>query len=195
MLSPDYADAVAYAADLHRDQVRKGTDVPYLAHLLAVSALVLEAGGDEGQAIAALLHDALEDQGDRTSYEEIERRYGGQVASVVRECSDTEEQPKPPWRERKERYLEHLRSASEDAVLVSAADKLHNATAITTDLREIGPQVWERFNAGVEGQLWYYSGLVQVLQERLPGSRLTQQLTRVVAEMHDLVHGRGRASD
>lgn len=186
VLSSGYAKAVAYAADLHRDQVRKGTSVPYLAHLLSVSALVLEEDGDEDQAIAALLHDALEDQGERTSYAEIAGRFGSRVAAVVRECSDTEQTPKPPWRQRKETYLEHLRVASEDAVLVSAADKLHNAGAIVADLRELGPQLWSRFHAGADEQLWYYSGLVEVFQERRPASRMTAQLARVVREMREL---------
>ena len=186
ILSTTYADAVAYAAELHRDQVRKGTSIPYLSHLLSVSALVLEAGGDEEQAVAALLHDALEDQGERTSFGEIEERFGARVADIVRECSDTEEQPKPPWRARKEAYLDHLGQASGGAALVSAADKLHNARSIVGDLRSVGPSVWTRFNAGPEDQIWYYSRLVEVLQLRLPELRLVQELERIVEEMRIL---------
>jgi (p)ppGpp synthase/HD superfamily hydrolase len=119
--------ALQFASGLHHSQCRKGTPIPYISHLMAVSALVLEAGGDEDLAIAALLHDAVEDQGGAPTLQIIRRMFGDRVANVVMECSDTDREPKPPWRERKERYLTHLLSASADALLVSMADKLHNA--------------------------------------------------------------------
>lgn len=183
-LGQRYVEALTYAAHLHREQVRKGTDVPYLSHLLSVSALVLEDGGDEDLAVAALLHDALEDQGDKTSYEDLRQRFGERVAAVVRECSDTEVTPKPPWRERKQDYLERLEVGSADAALVSAADKLHNARSILRDLRASGPRVWERFNSGPEDQLWYYDRLVEVLRRRVPGSASAAELRRTVAALH-----------
>lgn len=168
-LSARYDEALTYAAEIHRTQSRKGSGIPYLTHLMAVSGLVLESGGSEDEAIAGLLHDALEDQPDKTSYEDIEARFGAEVARIVRACSDTEEDPKPPWRERKEAYLRHL-ATTDDAVLrVSRSDKLHNARAIVTDLRDIGPALWGRFNAGCDGQLWYYARLAAIFTERAPG--------------------------
>ena len=138
VLSRRYAEAFAYASALHARQVRKGTNVPYLSHLMSVSALVLEDGGDEDEAIAGLLHDAVEDQGGRPTLEEIERRFGEKVARIVLACSDSETEPKPPWRERKERYVAHIRHAEADVRRVSSADKLHNARSILADYRVIG---------------------------------------------------------
>lgn len=185
-LSDRYGEALVYALALHRDQLRKQTQVPYVSHLLAVSALVLENRGDEEQATAALLHDALEDQGDRTSYAEITARFGDRVAEIVRACTDTEQTPKPPWRERKERYLAHLAGAGPDVLLVSCADKVHNARSIVADLRELGEQTWGRFNAGRDGQLWYYRSLGEIFKAGLPGSRLPEEYTRVLQEMAGL---------
>ena len=166
--------ALAYASALHRTQVRKETGVPYVSHLLAVAALVLESGeaGHEDVAIAALLHDAIEDQG--VSADELAARFGDRVASIVRECTDTDEHPKPPWRPRKEAYLAHLESASHDALVVTAADKVHNCRATLHDLRAAGPSTWSRFNAGPTDQLWYYDSLVEVLTRRLPGGLSAQ---------------------
>lgn len=185
-LSDRYGEALVYALALHRDQLRKQTQVPYVSHLLAVSALVLENRGDEEQATAALLHDALEDQGDRTSYAEITARFGDRVAEIVRACTDTEQTPKPPWRERKERYLAHLAGAGPDVLLVSCADKVRNARSIVADLRELGEQTWGRFNAGRDGQLWYYRSLGEIFKAGLPGSRLPEEYTRVLQEMAGL---------
>lgn len=183
LLTSAFGEALAHAHDLHREQLRKGADVPYVSHLLAVSSLVLEAGGDEEQAIAALLHDALEDQGDKTSFAEIQRRFGGRVAKIVRACSDTEVVPKPPWRERKQNYVKRLENEPEDVLLVSVADKLHNARATLADRRSDGPSVWLRFNVGVEDQRWYYEALVEVFARRLPRNRLAVDLERTVAEL------------
>ncbi len=184
-LTRDFGEALAYAHDLHLEQLRKGGDVPYVSHLLAVSSLVLEAGGDQEQAVAALLHDALEDQGDKTSFEEIESRFGGRVAQIVRACSDTEVRPKPPWRIRKQAYLDRLEEESEDILLVSVADKLHNARTTLADRRADGAAVWERFNVGVEEQRWYYGALVDVFSRRLPGNRLVAELERTVTELFE----------
>lgn len=176
-----FDEALLHASALHREQIRKGTDTPYLSHLLGVAALVWEAGGDEEQACAGLLHDSLEDQGDKTSHEDLLARYGSRVADTVRACSDTEILLKPPWRERKLAYLAHLESADADALLVSTADKLHNARSILSDLHSQGEQVWERFSAPREDQLWYYQALVEVLHRRTPGCPLVYELRLVVA--------------
>jgi (p)ppGpp synthase/HD superfamily hydrolase len=165
-LTQQFKEALDYALELHRYQQRKGSDIPYIAHLLAVSSLVLEDGGDEEQAIAALLHDAPEDQGGAKTLEAIRQRFGEGVADIVHGCTDTYESPKPPWRQRKEAYLEHLQSASEEVCRVSLADKLHNARSLLTDLLRCGDDVWERFNGGKEGTLWYYRSLLQVFRSR-----------------------------
>lgn len=178
------ADAAALAFHLHGTQLRKGTDIPYLAHLMAVSALVLEHGGDEEQAVAGLLHDVLEDCG--SAHEEtIAARYGSRVAAIVRGCTDADVIPKPPWRARKEAYLAHLENAGPDVLLVSACDKLHNACAIVQDLRVHGPSMMGRFNAGREGTLWYYRRLSDAFARLLPG-RLAEELGRAVGEMERL---------
>ena len=160
-LTQRFKDALDYALELHGDQQRKGSDTPYVAHLLAVASLVLEDGGDEEQAIAALLHDGPEDQGGLETLAAIRQRFGDRVADIVHGCTDTYEMPKPPWRQRKESYLEHLQFASEEVRRVSLADKLHNARSILTDLLRCGDDVWSRFNGGKDGTLWYYRSLLQ----------------------------------
>ncbi len=147
-LTEQFDEALAYAAELHRNQTRKGEDgIPYVGHLLSVSSLVIEAGGSQTQAIAALLHDAVEDQGGPPTLAAIESRFGAEVAKIVSECSDTDEVPKPPWEERKQRYIDHLGEASDDTILVSLADKLDNARAILRDYRDCGDELWQRFSA------------------------------------------------
>ena len=165
-LTQQFKEALDYALELHRDQQRKGSDTPYIAHLLAVASLVLEDGGDEEQAIAALLHDAPEDQGGRQTLDTIRQRFGDRVADIVDGCTDTYESPKPPWRQRKQAYLDHLQTAPDEVCRVSLADKLHNARSILTDLLRSGDGVWERFNGGKEGTLWYYHNLLQVFRSR-----------------------------
>jgi (p)ppGpp synthase/HD superfamily hydrolase len=166
-LGERFGDAFVYASRVHRSQYRKGDSIPYIAHLLAVAALVIEAGADEDQAIAALLHDAPEDQGGRARLDDIRKRFGARVAQIVEDCSDTFEQPKPPWRPRKERYVEHLRlHATDDALVVVVADKLHNARSLVDELRRDGARVWTRFNAGRDEQLWYYRALAEVFSAR-----------------------------
>ncbi len=184
-LTQRFEDAFKYAADLHRKQFRKGTGIPYLAHLLGVTALVLEDGGDEDQAIAALLHDAAEDQGGRAILEEIKIRFGDRVASIVDGCTDTYEDPKPAWRQRKENYIEHLRLAAPDVRRVSLADKLQNARSILVDLKRSGDEVWGRFNGGKEGTMWYYRALVKVFQE-LDSSILVNEFSKVVDDIEKI---------
>ena len=182
-----FQQALVYAAGLHARQVKKGSGVPYVAHLLGVAALVLEAGGDEDLAIAALLHDAIEDQGHQVDLGRIRKRFGARVAHVVEGCTDADTVPKPPWRPRKERYIEHIRQqADADTLLVSAADKLYNARAILTDFRELGDAVFARFKGGKQGTLWYYRELVQAFRERGKPRRLTDELERVVSELERL---------
>lgn len=181
-LSARFIEALAYAADLHATQVRKGTDIPYISHLLAVTALVLEHGGTEDEAIAALLHDAIEDQGGGSTREVIRAKFGEDVVAIVDGCTDTEVTPKPPWRARKEEYLHHLTGAPKSVALVAAADKLHNARSTLADLRGEGDAVWARFNAGREEQLWFYRGCVEALRCRAPAP-LVDELARVVDAM------------
>lgn len=179
-----FDDAVAYARTLHHDQVRKGTAIPYLSHLLGAAALVMDQGGDEDEVIAALLHDALEDQPDRTSYDEIADRYSDKVARIVLACSDAVEHPKPPWRERKAAYIAHLREQPDDVRRVSLADKLHNARSIVADWRVIGDEVWTKFSAGRDEQVWYYTSLLEVFSER-PPSPLVTELAEAVHQLRE----------
>ena len=159
-LTARFDGALALASELHNGQYRKGTTIPYVAHLLAVGSLALEYGATEDETIAALLHDAVEDQGGARTADLIAERFGSNVASIVAGCSDTDVLPKPPWRERKVTYLDHLRDASASIRFVSACDKLHNLRAIVTDYKTHGEQLWERFNGGRDGTLWYYRSLV-----------------------------------
>jgi (p)ppGpp synthase/HD superfamily hydrolase len=184
-LSARFEEALILAARWHAGQVRKETTIPYIAHLLGVASLVLEQGADEDEAIAALLHDAVEDQGGVVALEEIRRRFGDGVAEIVAGCTDAWTTPKPPWRERKEAYIAHLRQASASVRLVSAADKLHNARSILADYRVLGDALWSRFNGGKEGTLWYYRALVETLQATDP-TPLVEELDRVVSEIERL---------
>jgi GTP pyrophosphokinase len=185
-LTEKFDEALVFAARLHARQWRKGTRVPYVSHLLAVAALALEHGADEDEAIAALLHDAVEDQGGAQTRELIRAKFGERVVAIVDACSDTDTVPKPPWRERKERYLHHLESETRRSVfLVAASDKLHNARSLLAEYRMHGERVWEHFRGGREGSLWYYRTLVRILLERWP-SPLTEELARTVEELERL---------
>ncbi len=182
------AQGVTFALDLHATQTRKGTDTPYISHLLGVAGLVLEYGGSEDQAIAAMLHEAIEDQGAQQE-PIIAERFGPVVARIVRGCTDTDRLPKPPWHERKQTYIDHLAHADADVLLVSAADKLHNARAICADLKLHGPALFDRFKGGLEGTLWYYESLLDVFRWRMP-SPLTGELAGAVGAMRVLArHG------
>jgi GTP pyrophosphokinase len=186
ILSSHFTEALVYATRLHAGQVRKGTQIPYVAHLLSVAALVLEAGGDEDEAIAALLHDAVEDQGGLETLTEIQRRFGDRVAVIVEGCSDAYTQPKPPWRKRKESYLAHLSDASPEVRRVSLADKLHNARSIHRDLQENGTGLFSKFNGGKSGTLWYYSRLVEIF-EATESSPMTYEFAQVVRKIQSFV--------
>jgi GTP pyrophosphokinase len=168
-LGERYGHAVSWAIEMHDAQVRKASAAPYVAHLLAVSSLVLEFGGDEDEAIAGLLHDLLEDT--TATRADIEERFGPRVASIVAACSDTEHQPKTPWRERKEQFLARLGAEPEASVLiVVAADKLHNARSMVRDHRDLGADLWLRFNAGPADQLWYHRQVAEIVRAQLGGA-------------------------
>jgi (p)ppGpp synthase/HD superfamily hydrolase len=184
-LSVRFEEALILAVRWHAGQMRKETTIPYIAHLLGVASIVLEQGADEDEAIAALLHDAVEDQGGAVALGEIRRRFGDGVAEIVAGCTDAWTTPKPPWRERKEAYIAHLRQASASVRLVSAADKLHNARAILADYRALGEALWGRFNGGKAGTLWYYRALVETLRAT-DSTPLVEELDRVVSEIEHL---------
>jgi (p)ppGpp synthase/HD superfamily hydrolase len=158
-----FGNALAFAAQLHGQQTRKGSDTPNISHLLAVTAIALDHGATEDEAIAAVLHDAVEDQGGQATLEEIRRRFGDQVASIVAACSDTDESPKPPWRERKEAYVARLRTESYSVRLVVAADKLHNVRDVLRSYRIHGDDLWSHFKGGRDGTIWYYGAVVDAL--------------------------------
>ena len=184
-LGRKFQEALAYAADLHNTQTRKASEVPYIGHLLSVAGLVIEADGTETEAIAALLHDAAEDQGGEATLAEIEQRFGKTVASIVEECSDTVVTPKPPWRERKERYIEDLNTVSDSTIRVSLADKLDNARAVLRDFRRHGSTLWQRFNTDDPHEhLWYYRSLLKVYRRR-SDSWLVDELERVIRTLED----------
>jgi len=189
VLTGSFQDALVYAAQVHDGHARKGSaQIPYLAHLMSVAALVLENGGDEEQAIAALLHDAIEDQGDRTSLAELRERFGDRVARIVEACSDTDQRPKPPWLGRKQAYIDRMQTEPEDVLLVALADKVHNARSTVADLRAHGDATWRKFGGTVEQQLWYYRSLSELFSRRLPGS-LSDELARLVDELAALAGG------
>jgi len=179
-LSKLYDQALVYASELHRDQVRKGSGIPYIAHLLSVSSRVLSAGGTEVQAIAGLLHDAAEDQGGRATLDEVRAKFGAEVAQIVSDCTDSWVESKPPWRPRKEAYLASLPNKAPTSLLVSLAHKLDNAEAILNDYCSIGDDLWDRFTGGREGTLWYYRELSAIFNEALPG-RLARGLSQTVS--------------
>lgn len=178
-LTARFEDALHYANELHGTQRRKGNDMPYMSHLLGVASIVLDDGGDEDEAIAALLHDAAEDHGGRPRLEEIRSRYGDKVARIVEHCTDSWTQPKEPWVERKQRYAEHAATLPQDALRVSAADKVHNTYTILRDLRNVGEGVWARFNAKPDDVLQYYVSLVRAFN-KAGGGPLVRELERIV---------------
>lgn len=186
MLTDRFDRAVLYAIDLHRSQLRKATSIPYVTHLFAVCSLVLEDGGAEDEAIAALLHDGPEDQGGEAVLTEIRTRFGGTVADLVEALSDAMPAPgeaKAPWRARKEAYLGHLAEAREGVLRISLADKLHNARSILVDRGTDGEAVWERFKAGRDEQAWYYGELLAIFERRLPASRNLPELRQVIGKL------------
>ena len=196
-LSDRLAAAFDFALELHRGQKRKRARadkrrplVPYISHLMAVCSLVLEHGGDEDEAIAALLHDGPEDQGGRTTLEEIRRRFGDRVAQIVEDCSDNLDNPKEPWLPRKEGFVALLETGEPSAstYLVSLADKVHNVRSVVSDYRIMGEDLWEAFHAGRKGKLWYYRTLLDIYRRQGPPScqPLVDELERAFAELEEL---------
>ena len=181
-LGPRFQRAFLFAAKKHAGQTRKASTIPYVAHLMGVASLVLEFGGDEELAIAALLHDVVEDCGGVPILREVHQRFGARVAKVVDGCTDSDTYPKPPWRDRKETCIRHLRDADADTRLVSAADKLNNVRSILADYREVGEAIWARFNGGRDGTLWYYRALNEEFLRRKP-NRLMRELDLAVREL------------
>jgi GTP pyrophosphokinase len=187
-LSKKYEAALSYAFNVHRQQQRKATEIPYFAHLMSVSALVLENGGTEVEAIAGLLHDAAEDQGGEARLEDIRERFGDVVAEIVAGCSDTFTSPKPPWKKRKQAYLLHLVEADTSIRLVSLADKLHNLRDILRTYRLEGELTWQRFKGGKTGTLWYYQQLVEIFLSAGP-QEMAQELRIVYTDLLELIAG------
>jgi GTP pyrophosphokinase len=184
-LGPRFLRAFQFAAEKHSGQTRKASTIPYIAHLMGVASLVLEVGGDEDLAIAALLHDVVEDCGGAPMLKEVRRRFGKRVAEVVDGCTDAYEVPKPPWLERKESYIRRLKKESADTRLVSAADKLNNVRSILSDYRVVGESIWSRFNGGREGTLWYYRTLRDEFLRR-DKNRITCDFDLAVRELESL---------
>lgn len=194
-LGPRFLRAFELAAEKHKNQTRKASTIPYIAHLMGVASLVLESGGDEDLAIAALLHDVVEDCGGAPKLKEVRRRFGSRVAKVVDGCTDADTYPKAPWRERKENYIARLREEDADTRLVSAADKLNNVRSILSDYREIGESVWSRFNGKREGTLWYYRTLRDELLKDKP-NRVTRDFALAVSKLEYLAANRtGNGND
>jgi (p)ppGpp synthase/HD superfamily hydrolase len=181
-LGARFRRALDYAARVHATQFRKGTSRPYISHLLGVASIVLVHGGDEDEAIAALLHDAVEDQGGQRRLRDIRRKFGARVAHIVEGCTDSDVTPKPPWLKRKKDYLKHLREADSSVRLVSAADKLYNASETLADFRSHRESIWKRFKGGRKGTLWYYREVAKILRKKGP-KLLSKDLQRVVREL------------
>ena len=190
MLTKRFSIALTEAADLHRNQRRNGTDIPYISHLLAVASLVLENGGDEDQAIAALLHDAIEDCAEEVGgatllCDRFLELFGPRVLVMVNSCTDSVTTPKPPWKDRKEAHLRHLQKADPAVLLVVAADKLHNTRCLHSDLHAHGPEVWKRFKGGREGTLWYLTAMSALVSQRI-NNPISHQLVESVSNLHAL---------
>lgn len=184
-LSNKFQEALQYAAKIHNEQLRKGTEVPYVSHLLGVASIALEYGANEDEAIGALLHDAGEDCGGEERIRDIEKKFGEKVAAIVWGCTDTVENPKPDWQTRKEKYIASVATKSKSVRLVSAADKLHNARSILRDYLLLDEELWSRFTGGKDGTLWYYRELVRAFKKAGDGP-LIDELDRVVSEIEQL---------
>ena len=189
MMSERFAEAVAMANELHSGQFRKGTKIPYISHPLIVAGTVLQNGGDEDEAIAAVLHDTVEDCGGKPVMEKIRQRFGEKIAGLVSGCTETDVQPKPPWRERKERYIQNIKSASPSVRLISCADKLHNAASILSEYKKVGAKVWDRFKGDKSETLWFYSAMVSALRAAGEDRPILDELEATVKALRSLGEG------
>lgn len=196
MWSPLFHEALLFAVDIHKDDYRKGTTIPYVTHTMNVCSLVIADGGNEEEAIAALLHDALEDHPEKIKCEDIESRFGQKVLDIVEACTDTPPGyaggPKVLWKDRKTAYLEKIGHADPDILRVSLANKLDNARSILADYRQIGEELWKRINTGKEEQLWYYRSVVKAFREAGVTGHMIDELDRVIGE---IIHLAGDAAD
>ena len=181
ILTHRFDKALGYASEVHRLHLRKGTDIPYLSHLMGVSSLVLEYGGDEDQAIAGLLHDAMEDAGGDRRLQHIQMEFGDDVATLVADCTDSWAEPKPEWHPRKMAYIASMAHKPERSLIVSLADKTHNARAIVSDLNAIGDELWNRFTASKAETIWYYRSMADIFEQRL--GNISHELGRCVQSM------------
>ena len=186
-LSEKFEGALIYATRAHANQTRKKTGIPFVAHILGVTAIALEYGANETEAIGALLHDTVEDCGGAERLRDIREKFGDDAARIVDGCTDTYETPKPPWLERKRAYIDHLKNADGSTRLVSASDKLHNTRAILAELRRHGLEVFERFGGKKDGTVWYYRTLVTAFRQHGDHSDLIDELDRVVSEIEKFV--------
>ena len=184
-LSIRFEQALVYATQIHAKQIRKCSNIPYISHLLSVAALVLEDGGDEDEAIAALLHDAVEDMGGKETRTAILEKFGERVINIIDSCTESYTQPKPPWRDRKLQYIEQMRHASPSVLRVSMADKLHNARSILTDWYREGDIIWQKLNGGKEGTLWFYHQLLEVYQKHT-SNFLSKEIERIISQLEKL---------
>lgn len=186
-LTSKFTRALTYASGIHGGKLRKKTRIPDIGHVLGVTAIGLEYGANETEAIGALLHDAVEDAGGKKRLSDIERTFGPAVAKIVDGCTDSYAEPKPPWLERKKAYVAHARTASTSIKLVSAADKLQNVRSLLRNYREEGPRLWRRYDNGKEGVLWYYRALVKALYAKRIRP-LIEELNRAVSELESLAN-------
>ena len=183
-----YKKAIDYAFALHSNQYRKGTTIPYFTHLVSVSNNVIENGGNTDEVIAGLLHDAVEDQGGEKTLKLIKKRFGNKIAKIVEECTDTKITPKPPWLERKKKYLSGMKKSTQSSLFVSLCDKLHNVTCIVNDYQRVGRKLWKRFNASSKQVYWYHNSLYKNFSKNLKGHKiLKRNYYQIVNEMRKRV--------
>ena len=187
MMSERFVGAVEFANELHGDQIRKGTTVPYISHLLIVSGIVLQHGGSEDEAIGALLHDTVEDCGGKPVMDRIHKRFGDKIVDLVDGCSEKDIQPKPPWLERKKSYIENIKSSTPSVRLITCADKIHNASSIILEYRKVGEKVWDRFKGNKTETLWFYSSFIEAMQAAGENRPILNELILVVNELEELI--------
>ena len=179
-----YKSALDFAYKLHFEQIRKGTEIPYFSHLISVSNNVIENGGNTDEAIAGLLHDAVEDQGGLKTLKIIKKKFGSKVAKIVSDCTDAQIEPKPPWLERKKSYIKSLKNKPQSSLFVSMCDKTHNASCIINDYKRVGKKLWKRFFAKPKQIYWYYDSLGKCFNKNLKGKKvLKQNFSKLVLEL------------